>query len=66
MEFGAGETYDNTVYLEETKQWKGLLMGNTYCSRYGSNNCRKSSNTIKNEFISSENIVDLFKKYKVS
>ncbi|MHA1491977.1 MAG: hypothetical protein ACTSRI_20275 [Promethearchaeota archaeon] len=56
VEFGVQNgTECNTRYLYERKGWKGLMMD---CS----NNKQKM---IKNEFITAENINDLFLKYKV-
>ena len=61
VEFGAstGNTIENTRYLRENCGWSGLLME-------GDENLSNQSNgLVKHEWITPENIMDLFVKYKV-
>ncbi len=58
VEFGAGQGHDcsNTKYLREKFGWTGLLMDGGYAD---------PSINLHKEFITAENICDLFKKYGV-
>lgn len=58
VEFGAtnGRTMSNTLYLREQKGWTGLLMeGNT----------QPENSDVQQEFVTAENVEDLFAKYNV-
>lgn len=59
VEFGAGDGHfgSNTKYLREKHQWKGLLLDGFYSENPSIN--------LHNEFITAENIAELFRKYEV-
>ncbi len=58
VEFGAGDGHEcNTRYLIKKKKWKYLHMDTCHCS--------KTYTIIKHEFITAENINNLFRKYKI-
>lgn len=58
VEFGAGESYDNTEHLDK-EGWSGLLLGGDGKDKTG------KGRDIKKEWITHENIANLFGKYDV-